>query len=59
MAPSTITEDYYAVLGVARTANADTLKAAWRKLARIKHPDKNPGNPTATAEFQLVVYRAL
>ncbi|KAI1767995.1 hypothetical protein GGR53DRAFT_54410 [Hypoxylon sp. FL1150] len=54
MTPSAITEDYYAVLGVARTANADALKAAWRKLARIKHPDKNPGNPTATAEFQLL-----
>ncbi|KAI1077852.1 DnaJ-domain-containing protein [Whalleya microplaca] len=54
MAPSVIIDDYYAVLGVARTADADALKAAWRRLARIKHPDKNPGNPTATAEFQLL-----
>ncbi|KAI1774479.1 hypothetical protein F4818DRAFT_84515 [Hypoxylon cercidicola] len=54
MAPSVVTDDYYAVLGVARTADADSLKAAWRRLARIKHPDKNPGNPTATAEFQLL-----
>ncbi|XXG99547.1 hypothetical protein Hte_005886 [Hypoxylon texense] len=54
MAPSVVVDDYYAILGVDRTAGADTLKAAWRKLARIKHPDKNPGNPTATAEFQLL-----
>lgn len=54
MAPSVVTDDYYAILGVARTADADALKAAWRRLARIKHPDKNPGNPDATAEFQLL-----
>ncbi|KAI1661073.1 DnaJ-domain-containing protein [Daldinia decipiens] len=54
MAPSAVTDDYYAVLGVARTADAETLKVAWRRLARIKHPDKNLGNPNATAEFQLL-----
>ncbi|KAI1382915.1 uncharacterized protein F4822DRAFT_86326 [Hypoxylon trugodes] len=54
MAPSIVTDDYYAVLGVTKTANADALKAAYRKLARIRHPDKNPGKPTATAEFQLL-----
>ncbi|KAI2605569.1 DnaJ-domain-containing protein [Hypoxylon sp. NC1633] len=49
-----IADDYYAILGVSRTADAETIKAAWRHLARIKHPDKNPGNPKATAEFQLL-----
>lgn len=46
--------DYYAVLGVSRKADVETVKAAWKKLARLKHPDKNPGNPHATAEFQKV-----
>ncbi|KAI0169307.1 hypothetical protein GGR52DRAFT_554600 [Hypoxylon sp. FL1284] len=54
MAPSPITENYYAILEITRTVDAETLKAAWRRLARIKHPDKNPGNPNATAEFQLL-----
>ncbi|KAI1144316.1 hypothetical protein F5Y05DRAFT_23675 [Hypoxylon sp. FL0543] len=54
MAPPVVKEDYYVVLGVSRTADADDLKSAWRRLARTRHPDKNPGNPNATAEFQLL-----
>ncbi|KAI0828096.1 DnaJ-domain-containing protein [Hypoxylon sp. FL0890] len=54
MSSRTITDDYYAVLGVDSTADANTLKAVWRQLAKVKHPDKNPGNPNATVEFQLL-----
>ncbi|OTB02962.1 hypothetical protein M426DRAFT_24191 [Hypoxylon sp. CI-4A] len=49
-----VIDDYYGILGVDRTADAEDLKAAWRQLVRIKHPDKNLGNPDATAEFQLL-----
>ncbi|KAI1135950.1 DnaJ-domain-containing protein [Hypoxylon sp. FL0543] len=54
MPSRTIIDDYYAVLGVDSTADKNTLTAAWRQLVRTKHPDKNPGNPNATVEFQLL-----
>jgi DnaJ-domain-containing protein 1 len=50
-----ITEDYYAILEVTQTADDITIKSSYRRLARLKHPDKNPQDPNqATAEFQLV-----
>ena len=44
--------DYYEVLGIAKDADEDALKKAYRKLAMQHHPDRNPGNPDADAHFK-------
>ena len=48
------TKDYYAILGVKKTANADELRKAFRKLARKYHPDVNPNNKSAEERFKEI-----
>jgi curved DNA-binding protein len=46
--------DFYAVLGLSRSATTDEIKKSFRKLAAKLHPDKNPGNKSAEAQFKEV-----
>lgn len=50
--PMASKRDYYEVLGVARDADDDTLKKAYRKLALQYHPDRNIGDADAEAKFK-------
>jgi molecular chaperone DnaJ len=46
--------DYYKLLGVARTASADEIKKAYRRLARRHHPDVNPGDQESEEKFKHI-----
>jgi DnaJ-class molecular chaperone len=47
-------DDPYKTLGVAKTATADEIRAAYRKLAKKHHPDLNPGNKSAEETFKTL-----
>lgn len=47
-------KNYYEILGVSKTASADEIKAAYRKLARQYHPDLHPDDPTCAAKLKEI-----
>src|ERR1035441_8926979 len=51
---ATQTKDYYGVLGVKKSASADDVRKAFRKLARKYHPDVNPGDKSAEEKFKTL-----
>jgi len=53
--------NYYKVLGIKRSASRSEVKSAYRKLARLRHPDVNGGSEEAAREFALLsrAYRVL
>src|SRR5215831_11177322 len=54
MATNTQQKDYYGALGVKKSASADEIRKAFRKLARKYHPDVNPGDKSAEEKFKQI-----
>ncbi|MET0547228.1 MAG: DnaJ domain-containing protein, partial [Caulobacterales bacterium] len=46
--------DLYSILGVKKTASADEIRTAYRKLAKTLHPDLHPGDKTAEEKFKSI-----
>lgn len=47
-------DDYYKTLGVSKTASADEIRKAYRKLARVNHPDAKPNDAGAAERFKAI-----
>src|SRR5690242_13464026 len=54
MATKTDNKNYYDILGVKKSASADDIRKAFRKLARKHHPDVNPGDKAAEEKFKAI-----
>jgi curved DNA-binding protein len=52
MATATDFKDYYATLGLGKTATPEEIKRAYHKIARKCYPDLNPGDKEAEAKFK-------
>ncbi|HTR64731.1 MAG TPA: J domain-containing protein [Terriglobales bacterium] len=51
---TTTKKDYYELLGIKKSASAEEIRKAFRKLARKYHPDVNPGDKTAEEKFKVI-----
>src|SRR5262249_49382118 len=51
---TTTKKDYYDILGVKKSASAEDIRKAFRKLARKYHPDVNPGDKAAEEKFKAL-----
>ena len=47
-------DDYYKILGVSKTSTADEIRKAYRKLARVNHPDAKPNDAKAAEKFKQI-----
>ena len=45
---------FYKILGVHNTATIDEIKSAYKRSAKILHPDKNPDDPDSKEKFQIL-----